>query len=360
MSTKKEPVKKKASPAKKPASKKSVSSKKPAAPAKKSAPARKVPSGVKKKTAPSKKISSKGLKKAAVSKKIEPRKKAAVAKASKPVPSKKNITKKASSTVKKVRPSILPKKASIAKVKAKKVVAKSVSDNSKKSKQEKKVPVKNNSPETKQLKVPDQPAASLVAESPKNAKQAKLEKIYEEPDDAVLLAKGVKLSKVAFFMEVDEQEDRVNKKKVSADMKGVEKPTLPMRRKASLTEETPEELYARVIAELEEENQSLNNELSRQICVKCCKNLVSPEYRVDKDLGYCEECAEILGLGHTKEARHLDYQMGLMGGDSLDEDRSDDDFDEPPTPEDIAKADKDLDLEDDPDVEKNLSKNMGI
>ncbi|MCK9181355.1 MAG: hypothetical protein M0P13_00545 [Fibrobacteraceae bacterium] len=359
MSTKKEPVKKKASPAQKPASKKPVPSKKPAAPAKKSAPARKAPSLVKK-SVTSKAPSSKGSKKAVVSKKIEPRKKVAVTKASKPATGKNNITKKSSSTAKNVRPSVLPKKASIAKVKAKKSAAKPVSDNSKKSKQEKKVPVKNSKAETKPLKVHDLPSASPVPESSKNSKQAKPEKIQEEPDDAVLLAKGAKLSKVAFFMEVDEQEDRVNKKKVSADMKGVEKPTLPMRRKASLAEETPEELYARVIAELEEENQSLNNELSRQICVKCCKNLVSPEYRVDKDLGYCEECAEILGLGHTKEARHLDYQMGLMGGDSLDEDRPDDDFDEQPTPEDIAKADKDLDLEDDPDVEKNLSKDIDL
>ena len=159
---------------------------------------------------------------------------------------------------------------------------------------------------------------------------------------AVLLGGGKKLTKVPFFIEVDEQEDRVNKKKVSSELKGVEKPTLPMRRKASLLEESPEELYERVVQELEDENQSLYKEASSQLCTKCCINFVSPEYRVDKDLGYCEDCAEILGLGHTKEARKLDYQMGLLGGDSLDEDQ--DDLEEKaPTPEDLE--DEDLEIE---------------
>jgi hypothetical protein len=168
------------------------------------------------------------------------------------------------------------------------------------------------------------------------------ESVLEQP--SVLLSGGKKLTKVSFFVEVDEQEDRVNKKKVSSELKGVEKPTLPMRRKASLVEESPEELYERVVQELEEENQSLYREAATQLCTKCCVNFVSPEYRVDKDLGYCEECAEILGLGHTKEARKLDYQMGLMGADSLDEDDSDDELDgKAPSPEELE--DEDLDIE---------------
>ena len=73
-------------------------------------------------------------------------------------------------------------------------------------------------------------------------------------------------------------------------MKGLEKPTAAMRRKASLAEETPEELYQRVIQELEEKNQSFYREAT-QVCTKCCVNIVSPEFRVDKDLGYCEDCA---------------------------------------------------------------------
>jgi hypothetical protein len=171
----------------------------------------------------------------------------------------------------------------------------------------------------------------------------------EEPEIilSVLLEGGKTLLKTPFFIEVDEQEDRTNKKKVSSELKGLEKPTLVMRRKASLAEETPEELYNRVIQELEEENQNLYKESENQLCTKCGLRPVVAEYRVDKDLGYCEECAKMLGLGHTKEARRLDYQMNLMGGDSLSE--GDDELaDAAPTAEDLA--DPDLDIDDGKDL----------
>src|SRR5574344_105830 len=117
--------------------------------------------------------------------------------------------------------------------------------------------------------------------------------------------------------------------------------------KPSLAEETPEELYNRVIQELEEENQNLYKESENQLCTKCGIRPVVAEYRVDKDLGYCEECAKMLGLGHTKEARRLDYQMNLMGGDSLSE--GDDELaDAAPTAEDLA--DPDLDIDDGKDL----------
>ncbi len=160
---------------------------------------------------------------------------------------------------------------------------------------------------------------------------------------AKLLPAGKKPSKVVLFFEIDEQEDRLNKKKVSAEMKGLEKPTAAMRRKASLAEETPEELYQRVIQELEEKNQSFYREAATQVCTKCCVNIVSPEFRVDKDLGYCEDCAMLLGLGFTKEARKVDYQMGLMGGDSLDEDRDEDIDEKAPSIEELEDEDFDID-----------------
>jgi len=176
----------------------------------------------------------------------------------------------------------------------------------------------------------------------KQGKKGSKEEIPEIPS-AKLLVSGKKPSKVAFFLEIDEQEDRLNKKKVSAEMKGLEKPTAAMRRKASLAEETPEELYQRVIQELEEKNQSFYREAATQVCTKCCVNIVSPEFRVDKDLGYCEECALLLGLGFTKEARKVDYQMGLMGGDSLDEDQEDDIEEKAPSIDELE--DEDFDLE---------------
>ncbi len=163
-------------------------------------------------------------------------------------------------------------------------------------------------------------------------------------NDAILLRGNVKLMKTPFFSEEVDQEDRTSKKKSSPD--AVEKPTTSIRHRASLAEETSEELYARVIAELQEENDRFLKECSHQLCSKCCKNPVSPDFRVDKDLGYCEECAEILGLGRSKEARHLNYQANRLGMDSLDEARDDDDFGEAPSQEEIDEADKDLDLDD--------------
>jgi len=136
-------------------------------------------------------------------------------------------------------------------------------------------------------------------------------------DDSVLLAGGKKPIKTSFFVEVDDAEERANKKKYSAEAKGPEKPTASSRRKSSLVEETPEELIERLAMELEEENMGILREAEMQICTKCGLNPISPEFRVDKDLGYCDECAEILRLGQTKEARKVDYQMSLMRKDAV-------------------------------------------
>ena len=75
--------------------------------------------------------------------------------------------------------------------------------------------------------------------------------------------------------------------------------------------------------------------------------------RVRKAVGKwitAEECAEILGLGRSKEARHLNYQAKLLGADSLDEARDDDDFGEAPSQQEIEEADDDLNLDDDSDL----------
>ena len=142
---------------------------------------------------------------------------------------------------------------------------------------------------------------------------------------AVLLEGGKKPCKFIMFVEIDEQEERANKKKVTSEMKNLEKkPTSAIRHKISLAEETQEELTERILKELEEQNAAFTREAATQICTRCNKNLVSPEFWVDKHLGYCEECAAILHLGQSKEARKVEYQLGAMGGDSLDEVEDDD------------------------------------
>ena len=158
---------------------------------------------------------------------------------------------------------------------------------------------------------------------------------------AVLLEGGKKPCKFIMFVEIDEQEERANKKKVSSEMKNLEKkPTSAIRHKISLAEETQEELTERILKELEEQNAAFTREAATQICTRCNKNLVSPEFWVDKHLGYCEECAAILHLGQSKEARKVEYQLGAMGGDSLDE-VEDDDI-EGPDAADLKEAEEEL------------------
>ena len=162
------------------------------------------------------------------------------------------------------------------------------------------------------------------------------------PDYAyAVLLQGVKrLSKTIMFIKVDESEDRSNKKKMSSDVKNLDmKPTSAIRHKSSLAEETQEELTERILKELEEQNKMFEREAATQMCTRCNRNLVSPEFWVDKHLGFCEECAAILKLGQSKEARKVEYQLGAMDGDSLDEE--DDDIIGPDA-DDLKAAEEDL------------------
>jgi hypothetical protein len=162
------------------------------------------------------------------------------------------------------------------------------------------------------------------------------------PDYAyAVLLQGVKrLSKTIMFVKVDESEDRSNKKKMSSDVKNLDmKPTSAIRHKSSLAEETQEELTERILKELEEQNKMFEREAATQMCTRCNRNLVSPEFWVDKHLGFCEECAAILKLGQSKEARKVEYQLGAMDGDSLDEE--DDDIIGPDA-DDLKEAEEDL------------------
>ena len=177
----------------------------------------------------------------------------------------------------------------------------------------------------------------------KGGKQGKGGKPKIELPFAVLLDGGKRLSKTIMFYEIDEHEDGANKKKVSSELKNLEKkPTMAVRRKASLAEETQEELTERILKELEEQNLAFTREAATQICTRCNKNLVSPEFWVDKHLGYCEECAAILKLGQSKEARKVDYQMGLLGQDSLDEEDEDNEFMDGPDAADLKEAEEEL------------------
>ena len=305
---------KKAASAKAPA-KPAVAAKKPAAkaapaPAKKAAPV---------KAAPAKPA----LAKKPAAKKEEPAKKETtkVVKAA-PAPAKKTAPEK------KVEPAVE------AKAVAKKTPEKEV---------EKKV-VKE--PVKEAEKAPEKAPEKVVEKAPEKVEvvekvETKKAPVKSDYPYAVLLEGGKKPCKFIMFVEIDEQEERANKKKVTSEMKNLEKkPTSAIRHKISLAEETQEELTERILKELEEQNAAFTREAATQICTRCNKNLVSPEFWVDKHLGYCEECAAILHLGQSKEARKVEYQLGAMGGDSLDE-VEDDDI-EGPDAADLKEAEEEL------------------
>ena len=317
-------------PAKKPAAK-PVKKAAPAKPAK--APAKKPAAKVPAKPAP------KASKVAAKPAKPAPKAKDSKKPVAKAAPAKKPVAKPAPKAAAKPAPKAAPVKAAPAKAAAKpapKAVAKP--EPKAPAKPAAKAPVEKAPVEKAPAKVDvkpvevEQPVETPVAE--KKSKNA--------PDYAyAVLLQGVKrLSKTIMFVKVDESEDRSNKKKMSSDVKNLDmKPTSAIRHKSSLAEETQEELTERILKELEEQNKMFEREAATQMCTRCNRNLVSPEFWVDKHLGFCEECAAILKLGQSKEARKVEYQLGAMDGDSLDEE--DDDIIGPDA-DDLKEAEEDL------------------
>lgn len=47
-------------------------------------------------------------------------------------------------------------------------------------------------------------------------------------------------------------------------------------------------------------------------CTKCGINPASEKFMVERDLAYCEDCAELLHLGTSKEAKPVDYHPSLL------------------------------------------------
>lgn len=329
-------VEKKAEPAKKSATKNVEEKKAPAkAAAKASAPKKAEPAPAKKatetksKAAPAKATSAKPAPAKATSTKAAPAK-AAPAKAS---------TAKAA-PVKAVAPAKKDEKAEAAKVSASKSEAKS--EAKAETKTESVAKQASSAAPAVTAKPKDEPVAEAPKKQPVENTGKKGTSKSEPTSFSILLPEGKKLCKYVMFFEIDEQEERANKKKVSSELKNLEKkPTSAIRHKISLAEETQEELTERILKELEEQNLAFTREAATQICTRCNKNLVSPEFWVDKHLGYCEECAAILKLGQSKEARKVEYQLGAMGGDSLNE-ADDEDFGDGPDAADLRETEEEL------------------
>ena len=363
MSSKKAPSKAAKAPAKKPAAKpaKKTAPAKPAAkapakkpvakPAKKAAPAKPAKAPAKKPAAkPAVKAPAKSAKPVAAPKAKDSKK--TVAKVAAKPAAKAVAPKAAAKPAKKAAPvAVKPAKAAPAAKSVEKAPVKAAAPKAAAKPEPKAAPAKKpveKPVEKAPAKVESKPVAKPVEVEPAVEETPVVEKKSKNAPDyayAVLLQGVKRLSKTIMFIKVDESEDRSNKKKMSSDVKNLDmKPTSAIRHKSSLAEETQEELTERILKELEEQNKMFEREAATQMCTRCNRNLVSPEFWVDKHLGCCEECAAILKLGQSKEARKVEYQLGAMDGDSLDEE--DDDIIGPDA-DDLKAAEEDLaDMED--------------
>ena len=118
------------------------------------------------------------------------------------------------------------------------------------------------------------------------------------------IIKKRKVQRTNLFYEINEVEERVNKKKYS-ETKAPEYPTRAKRSKEHKQEESPEELIARIARELDDDRSLTIKHGMSQLCTKCGIMPVEDQFRIDRNLGYCEDCADILQLGQSKEARGL-------------------------------------------------------
>jgi hypothetical protein len=176
-------------------------------------------------------------------------------------------------------------------------------------------------------KVP--PSKAVAAAKEAQAKAAA--KVSTVTVESKILPK--KSSKI-FFHEVQPGAERIIKRgdkttatPIPADVQS--------RRRGAGGEESPEELVERIERELENQHIFKRNMLRPQLCTKCGINQVSERFTIDKELGYCDDCAEILHLGETKEARKIDFHPSLMkkdgepaaeaGAEAEEEDEEDED-----------------------------------
>jgi hypothetical protein len=126
-----------------------------------------------------------------------------------------------------------------------------------------------------------------------------------------------KASRGSVFSEINEAEERANKKKYS-EIKPVETLTRSLRGAERRGEESQEEMEARINRLLMEEDRSNADPNKEQICTKCNLFPVTPMFVIDRNLGYCDECATLLRLGETKEAKTFEFGIGNNGEDEDD------------------------------------------
>jgi hypothetical protein len=157
------------------------------------------------------------------------------------------------------------------------------------------------------------PKTAEVKEAKVSAKVSKAEKAKEAAKAAApaeifpALDPNIKRPAKPFFMEVKPGVERVIKR---GDKSAVSQVIdLQARRKGPTAEETSDELAERIERELQSQSFSKRARMRPQMCTKCGINAVTPRFTIDRELGYCEICAEILHLGETKEARRMEISL---------------------------------------------------
>ncbi len=149
-------------------------------------------------------------------------------------------------------------------------------------------------------------ASAPVAKTTATKKSAKPAKALEAAPPDSTVKRPAKL----FFIEVKPGAERVIKRgdKSLAAPAPVD---VQARRKDAATEETAEELVERIERELQHQSFFKRNTLKPQMCTKCGINAVAERFTIDRELGYCNSCAEILRLGATKEARRMEFNPSM-------------------------------------------------
>jgi hypothetical protein len=164
------------------------------------------------------------------------------------------------------------------------------------------MPAKKNAPKKPAAKTPKSAPKipKSVAKTPKSAAQ----KSPQQKIESSLMIQGTKFLKVPFFVDV-KKDDASGKQKLP------EKPTACSRPKVNGVLDS-KNLVELLSQQLEFENRTYFEGCEGQICTKCNINNVDQKYYVDKSLGYCTDCAMLLGLGQSKEGVFSDAQMELM------------------------------------------------
>jgi hypothetical protein len=272
------------------------------------------------------------------------------------MPSKKKAPpKKKTASPAKTKPVAKPKAAAkpVAKPKAKKVVAKTkpaakapVKQPTKAAKPEKaatKTPVVK----PKALKENPAPKKELPKENPPKKQEIPVAKPAKAKPESLLIVPGVKFMKIPFFLDIGDDKDKQRKR--GALSKIQEKPTASSRPKIGNMLDT-KNLVELLSQQLEFENKMYFEGCEGQVCVKCNINNVDSKFYVDKSLGYCTECALLLGLGQSKEGVFSDAQMELMRR-SMEKIGNAQDIDE----DNIESALGDIDIEDSLELEALLA-----